>query len=762
MFGKWYRDSEWFGLPHSKIVWILFLPGIYFGLVVVTTHLLYRLGIPLDSVVFKLVHLGGLLGILTGLIWLAREYGFKDFSEWLFGLKRNDSIGGMVLLIIPVITGSVFWWMTYQGLYKPSITPPHNHDAANHVFMVRQILENKTLDYSRIFSYSSIPSGYPMGMHVFIASVLGSLGIKNLLDSVYPLVLIMGSFFPWAVFVLAEAIGLRRNLAAGASFLILTMFLFPFNVLSWGGWGMLMGITLLTYALAMMAYWMKDSSRFKLVILWVFLISIFLTHTSELFSFTLLTIALLIVYPVDFNGLRKNASLGLLLLGLSVFIAWPFLWQGFSRIQLDELTKHQPHYPLGAMWTYIELYFLKINSNYLLNFLAIVGIIGSFKKTHLKILALFFITIFLVWIIRFTTPVLDTVFLKTYPWLEHERIAYLFAIPYSLAAAYGLKVLVDKLTSYWQRGQTPWIYNSMYWVILVGSSIPILLHSYKNLEVFIRNYSATTSEDIRLMRTTAPECDFYITDVQDDAGRWIPYVTGKKTLFEGSPELYPDYQNRLDLLQAIQTETRADEWEVFKTDYPFDCIFYGNKRILEHKARLNLARLLSNNRLEIVAQEGTGYVLRPITEPSVHDTQQTNPLRIEVVERANFLRRTGGGVGDLKTDRAGSAYSLVSTVFDIWFKEAFELVTIEAQSAITGDLSCDVYINGTLESSVVITQNLQEVLVAEIEPKYGQKHVRLVCPANNERALQAITAVEDSKKIQVLGPHFAITAIGFK
>jgi len=124
----------------------------------------------------------------------------------------------------------------------------------------------------------------------------------------------------------------------------------------------------------------------------------------------------------------------------------------------------------------------------------------------------------------------------------------------------------------------------------------------------ITNASPLTAADVDLFTRNVDHCSLYLTDGMNDAGRWLPYLTGQPTLFDGPARLLPDYEQRLSLITLAQQPNHFDQLLAAQADYGFDCIFYGHRQLLNTPKRFDLDKLLSHPKLQVLDSQSGSYL----------------------------------------------------------------------------------------------------------------------------------------------------------
>ncbi len=141
------------------------------------------------------------------------------------------------------------------------VVPLGSDDAANHSYLVRHIADTASLDPGMILAtpFGSLAKGYLVGWHTGAALVSVTAGVAPYVTT-WLLVLATLAFLPLALSLLWRAFGVSGPLVVLGACWLLTNAFMPAGILGWGGYGQIVGMSLVPLASIMVAAVIRDRS----------------------------------------------------------------------------------------------------------------------------------------------------------------------------------------------------------------------------------------------------------------------------------------------------------------------------------------------------------------------------------------------------------------------------------------------------------------------------------------------------------------------
>jgi len=407
--------------------------------------------------------------------------------------------------------------------------PISNHDGVFHV---------ETIDALRRGAIP--PLWYPTGFHTTVAAALW---LTPWLDSARATSEAgqgLALLAPLAVFAIARAFGLQPLTAAFAALIQSITFLFPYDFQVWGGWPLGMGVLLLLGLWSSALRWTEDPRLPWAILAGLLAGGILLTHGTEIYSATLglLMIAVARRQAVLARRLAPHAIIGV---AIGLIAAAPYLgtlvaWVtsgGASGVGLQELAFSIPRPDSEPRYAWIEYIVGPIGAASPLDGLARVALVvlGARQRQARPILALWAVFVGLVLVLDFLRlPVVEALYVQTFPWLTDHRPWQIAVIMASLLSAIGLAFGVQRLAALRPTLSTrphAWRRLAIGCAIVAGffaegSAVSI----YKRLANDIaENYLFSVDDGAAMawLRQHARPGEVLANDGVVDAGIWAPY-----------------------------------------------------------------------------------------------------------------------------------------------------------------------------------------------------------------------------------------------
>jgi Family of unknown function (DUF6541) len=249
----------------------------------------FSVGMVLDAVGFAVEPLSVLaIVVVIGVIGVAAR---RLRPPSIAKVDRREIVDAVALFAIGCV--SVYAWVQARGGHQ--LLP--NYDAINHGLFVRRILEEGTLDPSRIvvrdpFTELTASDYYPLALHLVAAQVvrLVSATIPTALFTVMALTASLA--WPAGMYAIARRLLPWRWAPVITAALAATMLQFPYKPISWGGLTTIVGVSLVPGVVALGLFVLRDSDRRGLPVYAFACGSLFVTHTSQVPAVLLFTLTL--------------------------------------------------------------------------------------------------------------------------------------------------------------------------------------------------------------------------------------------------------------------------------------------------------------------------------------------------------------------------------------------------------------------------------------------------------------------------------------
>jgi hypothetical protein len=228
------------------------------------------LALGLIAVLARLTDVAGLpVGPLTVLLAVAiaaaaavarrlqqRGAGSAEAAEANAATPADLEPAGLVptgLVLLGCLVGVGVWASAVSGY-----SVPPNYDALHHGFITARIADTATLDPAQVLlsdvdGSDPIARYYPMGLHVpaAVAHEVVGVGVGRLLLAVTAL--FGGAVLPLGTYLLARTLVPDRPLVGGFAALVAPMLpLFPYKPIAWGGVALIVGLSTLPAAIALL------------------------------------------------------------------------------------------------------------------------------------------------------------------------------------------------------------------------------------------------------------------------------------------------------------------------------------------------------------------------------------------------------------------------------------------------------------------------------------------------------------------------------
>lgn len=705
---------------------LLLVPALYYALFTVLAYLVSLTSLSVTRTVFVVLH--------SITITIACVLFYPSFVKYFRSIRLALSLPNVTIRIIRafivLLPSLILLILLYTGL-SGSLTPPHNHDAGNHFFLIRRIFESHSLNYATIYAGYSMPFWYPLGFHWFLASLLSLVGTTNLLKYVFPSVWVITAFYPLSVFYFSRSFvaSSKSSIPSIAAFFSLTWLMFPYNTFSWGGWPLILGLILLWFTLGLFTSIVRSPNSLKLVSCSLLLVSIFLTHPSEVFSFILLSIPILIFQRRQLSRLRPYKRFIALLILCNVLLLLPTLHASSTLLQvLVTLPIPFTTRTLSEYLTLLSDFHFTFNQNYVAVLFALIGFIFLLKKHYLSPVTSSLVLLFSLLSLVVLTPLLKPLYLRTFPWLESERIYYL-ALPYlSICAAYGLLVIIRFISRKFSHKYYRLLFIGLIVIPLLYFSLKTLGYNRYKLVVAKTENAPADARDLRLLQRNRDICHLYLNNPSSDASRFIPYLTGNKVIFDGPYKNLPDYSDRLLLLTAATHASLAAQLQTLHQKYPFDCIYSGAYTVFDTPPEMLPPLLYSHPQWAILDQE-EGSVIFTFKDRLPHTTSlPTLPFIIPATDSTILKYSVTGDIGGLETSADGIPLRRVNSYLSVYTQLPADKLVITGLSAHPQPQTCYVTVDGQSYPTITFTPVGQDYHLNNLQLKPGQHSIDLTCP----------------------------------
>lgn len=253
-----------------------------------------RLLVSLNSGLFALV-LGNLLlsglgipltwGTSGGVVFLAAVLLGRLGTHRRFASLLDSQIppmpraGGSILAALSITLATIL----IMGQHRFA-APPAFFDPNNHSFLVKGILDSRSVNAARIFSGSFAPPAVPylVGWHGVAAMVADLSRVAPYVSAWYFSVAIAVSY-PLAFSLLWRMFGLRPGAVVIATVLMSACFYLPVSIYQWGGFGAIIGMGLLPLLILLFRTAWRHHTITAAAAAALGLVAMIHVHTTEVF-----------------------------------------------------------------------------------------------------------------------------------------------------------------------------------------------------------------------------------------------------------------------------------------------------------------------------------------------------------------------------------------------------------------------------------------------------------------------------------------------
>ena len=521
------RSSEYFGM------------AIAFGLaiVIVCVGALSFLAIPLTRISISIALLSG---TAISFVWLLRKRNRRSYQAGTTDSNVGDRWSSSrnlepIETLLPICL--FFVLLVMRLIQIRNVFVPTWHEGLTHASLLQEFA-----------SKSAIPSNSidPFGFYA-IAFAVNSFWRLSPPQTI----LLVGQWLSGVcglTFYLIAGRYIRNVYAAGLSFVIYSCtFLFPTQLVSWGHYPYLLGLVLLPPAILTSQDWINDH-RANFLVPFVFVTSLGLTHYGLLlvwFSYILVFLIKDIAFRTNFlsTALRQHRitlirSLVLILSTAIVIFAKLF---GYSIVHHSPLRiGFDPSLGLGSAYVY-RLF--RAHDGFFL-ILWMIWVLWSVVRQRKLLYITFFwplTALILIWI--------QYQAVKS-PILTYIDLIVFLSIPLALSMGLLAQKLVQLLIKADSSSTQPlsrYRLKSHLSILLIIAMLVGLFSSPLSTD---QSTSLVTDEDMLAMQwistSTPRDSGFLIrtvsgsdnTLIPSDAGGWITFLTGRRTIIPGMGELY--------------------------------------------------------------------------------------------------------------------------------------------------------------------------------------------------------------------------------
>ena len=347
-------------------LFIYLLPGLAFSLAATRDngHLARALPLTIAThfVFFEFAHFVGLYQsnyttaamLLVSAALLIRNVDINKIEE---GAKRFLSHSGSV------VAGAWLVVMWYGNAGNAGAIMP-NHDAMNHSYMIRNILEtgSQQVDQAtRLFPLGAGHAGafYPLGEHSLIAAVVrltnssisGQMNVVTIVLSV--------ALFPYAMTLLCERLFQASRLVKLVAPIVTVLFasVFPFSPLSWGGMAVIVAMAYVPSAAVAFLDFVCDPDTGRYAVTLTLFVGLFVMHNTE--SITAYFLALVLVTSLTGLSLAKSLIKRTIQIGIGSFLLLVPMVPGLVGGAKDRSLDYQGVLdPAGVVADYVLRFFV--------------------------------------------------------------------------------------------------------------------------------------------------------------------------------------------------------------------------------------------------------------------------------------------------------------------------------------------------------------------------------------------------------------------
>lgn len=491
----------------------------------------------------------------------------------------------VVMLVVAVAGGVAVWaW----ALHGHSVIPA-NYDAANHGFMTARIVDTGGIHPSDVFrtdvyrGTSKAYDFYPTGAHVVAALTHRFAGVTIAKALLAVMVLAGGVILPLGIFVLAQRLAPHRPLVAGYAALLAPMLrMFPYKPSLWGGLALLLGVSYIPIAIDALLDGVERGTADALVVGGLSMATLFVSHSTEVFVATGLTMVLVAAILIERRTWRaiwlalRRLLLMAVVTGASLVVVLPLLAEGAGERTSFEIQRVQS-LP-AAIGDLATLHVAVDAGQPLLAALALLGIgVALWRREQLP------------WLIAFAGVVGVYLLADTsksgiaeavaFPWYRQpERISYNVAFFVAFFGAYTLEAATVALARVRTRQRV--IHVAVPAAVVVaavglGIGYPGSRSTVRFLQATYARYEPVRADDLAAYRWLGDRVrpgDRVLNDLDYDGSLWMYAFDGVAPLFGANSEAtakVADFQERVwlrDHIGELGTNPRVAElirkWKV--------------------------------------------------------------------------------------------------------------------------------------------------------------------------------------------------------
>ncbi|MGI9146694.1 MAG: DUF6541 family protein [Chloroflexota bacterium] len=488
--------------------------------------------------------------------------------------SRAEPLTLGLLAIAPAVPAALLGF-AFAGLD----VPVSNHDGVFHV---------ETVDALR--RGVGFETWYPRGYHASVAAVLGftpwvdsARGTAEASEGITILA-------PLAVFGLGRSLGARPRLAAVAAIFQALTFIYPYDFHIWGGWPLGMGVVLLLGVWTAVLAWLERPSAGLAAVVGLLGGAIVLAHGTEIYSMSLGLVVITVARVRHIKWRQLGIQLPLAV-GLGAALASPYLqvlvgWArggGASEVGSSQLLNAvaDPELQGGGLLVQLALGAVGATSFVDLPVRAVLIAIGMRLAWAGLARWLWLVVVGVLLTFAFVSnPLLERVFVVTYPWLADQRLLQVACVFASLLAAGGLLTTFDGLANLRKRMALSHR-RSARWVSIAAGLLALFLAEGSGVSIYKRlalaSDSTFTHDDRSVMEWLhqhARPGEILANDSAVDAGIWAPYKAGVPLVLPRSAS-GEDADRRQSVLNQIADLESAPEAEAEACHLGVRYVYYG-------------------------------------------------------------------------------------------------------------------------------------------------------------------------------------------
>lgn len=518
----------------------------------------------------------------------------------------------------------LFQFLIFFYSFKNATFPHHAHDASNHAFMTKRIIELKRADTvvlkfevpKREFFIGGERTAtekekkskpwYPLGLHTGAAFLCDLFKKENCLRTPWYLAWIYASMAPVIVYYLAKLF-FDKKIGIISSLLTTIYYLFPYMPFGWGGFGMISGLMLMGFGLYLWNSFLRKENYYDLILASIVTVSIFYVHSSEVLTLFLLVLIGDLASIFDF--LKKFDLKKIIFSSLSLIFITILIIPAYKVGHQATVVKFE--FPLDDIFNIENINFLfkyhliDVNNNLLILFLIIGGILFLFQRKlyfHPIILQSIFFILLVIFLKYWS--LFQNLMSYFYPWGQFERIFYTTYLLFPIISGVGFFWYLKKL-------------SKINLLIFIFITIIFYLNSLYFTTSFIRklneNLNPVTYDDIKIFdyinknKKIFKNALFY-NNPFNDAGAWLYEATNVRTFFptassagissKGKKFLYLFYERDVNYI--------CNEFKKNEIDY----LFKGAKNIPGTDTFFVEEKLKNMKCIDLLRKEGNAKIYR--------------------------------------------------------------------------------------------------------------------------------------------------------